>query len=417
MKQFGAVVLVAIGGFLALVGFAVAMTFAARAAGGRVGAVGAPLMLSLVAIAIGAAMIIAGRKSWRRSAESAAFDGRVGQYLADTTETRELNNRQYEVHFQTPIRGKRGRPSLLTVRVPAETPVPLRFKRETWFDRFGKRVGVACECQTGDAKFDDEVYVRGPSAGYAEQVLEDGDKRLAVRALLHHGMREVRLTGTHAEAAWQGFDPATDDRPEFTQEAAAGLFVLADRLPAEDPDYEVRQTHWHATWHVVLWAVAIALAASIAFVFVYKPVHGDEVFWTGLRLFAVTYPLFGVIAALALRGASTSHDLLWPLLLVGVVLIGLGSIGSVAAMNGVADSSQPRERKVTVSDKRTHRGRRGSRSHSVVVRDWNRPGKTLSFRVSRSEFRQTVPGRSQMELVTRRGWLDIEWLQSQHLRP
>src|ERR1700752_585270 len=76
------------------------------------------LAMGLLVGSAGVALAVIGKRSLGNGRGSAGELGAGGSYLPDVTETRLLGEREYEVHYQTPIRGKRGRPSKLTVRVP-----------------------------------------------------------------------------------------------------------------------------------------------------------------------------------------------------------------------------------------------------------------------------------------------------------
>lgn len=345
------------------------------------------------------------------------IDGRAGNYLADAAEARRYAGRTYEVYYRAPTKGKNARPSQLAVRVEAPTPTTLQFNEETWFDRLCKRIGIAREHQTGDRGFDAAVYVRGPSDGYAEEYLEDRDKRAAILELRRLGFREVRLTGEHVEALWPRFDPAADDRPDLTDEAVARLFVLARDLPARHARHATHGLPSKAARSAALWAVAITYAVLFLFVFVYPPVHESSLIAAALALFVPAYLLLGWVSAYLLRGTSTSHDRWAKLMSVGVLLVGLGSAGAVAAVNGLADSAPPDERSLSVSDKRISTGKRGRKTYYATVPAWDRPGGTLEFRVGAAEYGTIAPGRSAIELTTGRGALGIAWVKSKHVRP
>lgn len=67
-------------------------------------------------------------------------------------------------------------------------------RRESGFDRLGKRLRLNREVQTGDAQFDAEVYVDTSSTDEAVQrTLSNGTLRDAVRDLLNQGVTRVEL--------------------------------------------------------------------------------------------------------------------------------------------------------------------------------------------------------------------------------
>src|SRR5687767_7927287 len=80
------------------------------------------LILKFVGLALLAAGLFVMRGARPIGAAPKVTEGRAGNYLADVTEERSYAGRAYEVHYQAPVRGKKARPSSLTVRVEAGTP-------------------------------------------------------------------------------------------------------------------------------------------------------------------------------------------------------------------------------------------------------------------------------------------------------
>jgi hypothetical protein len=119
---------------------------------------------------------------------------------------------------------------------------------------------------------------------------------------------------------------------------------------------------------------------------------------------------------LMLRGPSIAHDRWGRLMGWGALLLGAGSAGLVAAANGLADESPRVVRNELVIDQHVSRGRHGT-SYYATVRDWDRPANRLDFSVSFAEHAAIRPGRSRLELTTRRGRLGIEWLRSKRVIP
>lgn len=342
--------------------------------------------------------------------------GRVGTYLADQVETRQRGDLEYQVHYQTPVKGKHGRPSSLVVRVPAVTPTTLQFTDEGWFDKWCKRMGIAREVQTGDEIFDDSIYVRAPSFGYAEEFLKDPQRRSAILNLRNLGFPMIRLTGQDVEVEWKHFEPDKHDQAELVDRAVDELHLLAYEPPQADPDNVGFKSQSLAGKLAFLWSLSGLYAISFIAVFVYVPIRESALILFGLGVFAVVFPVFGWIAAYLLSGTSTSHDQWARLMAVGIVLLSLGSFGSVALINGALDNGAPEDRSLVITDKRISTGKRNSKTHYVSVSAWDGSNDKLEFRVSASEYARVGIGNSQLELTTSRGLLGIEWLKSKHVK-
>lgn len=340
----------------------------------------------------------------------------VGAYLADVPESRRLGTTNYEVFYQTPIAGKNGRPSILFVRIPVAAPTTLHFTAETWLDRLGKFLRIARETQTGDPAFDDAVYVRAPSEEYASQFLADPDKRVGVALLLKSGFGDVRLNGDTIEAAWTNFDPTKHDREGLAEEAAGALRVLASRLPVVGDDFQP-PTDLSFIAYVALWVVTGFFAATGVALFLYPPIRGGDLFRAGLEAFAWEFLLLAVLSAALLRGTSVSHDRWFLLVGIGFFLIGLGSFGSLAAGNALLDTKPHEERVAPIINKRLSRSNRGGTTYYAIVQSWDKPGETVEFTVSFSDYNQITPGRSRMLLGIGQGRFGVPWVKSQACQP
>lgn len=384
---------------------------------GGAGGLGFGLAAWVILAAVGVLVIIGGAVLMRGAKPLGASEGRVGNYLAGEAEARFCDGAPYEVFFQPAVQGRGGHASQLTVRVAAPAPTTLTLRKETWFDRLGKTLGIAREHQTGDAEFDQDVYIRAASASYADLFLEHHDKRTAVLHLLDQGFQEVRLTGTDVEAAWVGFDPTTQDLPELPDDAARELLILAEDLPADDPEEAASQTDPRKFFKVLLWTLAIGFAIVLVGAFIYPPIRTAELLAAGFLAFAVMYPVFGILAGLLLHGRSTSHDQWGTLMGWGILLLGAGSVGAVSVVNALADTAPPSEHNSIISNKHISTGRRGSKTFYVTVPAWDRPGETFDFQVGADEYNHVAPGRSRLCVLTGPGWLGLEWRRAKHVIP
>ncbi|WP_437742762.1 hypothetical protein WMF39_45780 [Sorangium sp. So ce1504] len=76
----------------------------------------------------------------------------------------------------------------------------IKLRRETDEDRAARSRGVACEAQTGDPLFDDEVYIDSPSDEQTVlRTLASPELRAGVRALLAEGVEHVILDDKDGE--------------------------------------------------------------------------------------------------------------------------------------------------------------------------------------------------------------------------
>lgn len=412
MARFAGLFIVAVGVVLGIVGVGITVAAVNRpGAGAELIAVGVGVGLAgLLALVVGVYVPRATRdRAWTGTLKAGA---QVGGYVAGVPQPREVDGFAYDVLFTPAVkRGKHSTPSSLKVRVPAESPATVRFSRRTWFDNFGHSVGLARPVPTDDAEFDAKVATRASHDAYADAVVLHEPARRAVVDLLA-GFPKVGLTGTHAEAEWQGFDPLKHDRPDLSAGAARGLVALA----AARPDPAEFDLSPRARPHLPLWAGLVGSALLVVAAPVYPPVRESGLFALAAVVFAGVYPLFALVAAVFVRGTTVGHDRWLHLALGAFPLLALACVGGVAGANGALDPGPETVRECPVVDRTTSRSKNRT-TYRVVVDDWARPGGTLSYTVSHGEYDAVRPGRSRVLVQTRPGGLGIEWLVGRRFEP
>lgn len=400
-----ALVLVSFGFVLGLAGLVLFIAGIQRLQGGV-----ELLVTGMVLGGLGAVMLIGGLAGYRRAAgRPPAADAGAGEYAPNQTVTRELDGAPYSVHYTPPVHGKNSRPSCLRVSTPVEARGEFHMAPETWFDQVCKRFGLAVEIETGDALFDAECYVRSDTPAFAAEYLADPVKRVAIRDLRRLGFAAVTLGGGTLTAAWTGFNPKVNDRPELCADAAARLVLLARNLPPHKPEFERRTGTHRKKWQAVLWLFLAGFAATLLSLIAYTPLDGLGILVRALIVVVPGLPVFAYLAAGLLRGTSTSHTA-WGGLMVGALfLFPVGSCGTVTLVNGALDRSPPVVREAVIVEKYTTRSKNRTNYH-VRVASWRNPGRTESFEVSSADHQAVVPHRSRMVVTTRAGLLGVEWM-------
>ena len=412
-----ALFLLAIGIVLGLVGLiGTIATIRQLPAGGN----GELLVAFLIMDFVGTALIVTSIALLRRTrpigAIPAVVNGKVGVYLPNTPVAGELDGVTYTVLYTPPVRGKHSKPSSLAISVPVSTAGEFQIVPESRYDRFCKRLGVAQEIQTGDETFDAESYVRSDAVEFTEAYLADPVKRIAILDVRRLGFPVVSLSGGTMTALWTGFDPGKHDRPDLTADAAARLVLLARDLPPHQPEFDNRTGQHRKHWQTMLWGFLVVFALTVISLAVYTPVWTSELFGTAAFVFVPGVPLFAVVSGLLLRGTSTSHYAWGGLMLGALFLFPAGSLGSVALLNGVLDTSPRVTHPALIVEKYTTRSKNSTNYH-VKCQSWRAQGGTESFRVSSSEYNTVVEHRSRLEVTTRAGRFGIEWLDGKRVAP
>lgn len=406
MNRNVGITLLAAGGLLEAVGF-VGLVLTLTRPGGKAGlAVFIPLLV------VGFILMVTGViQLARRHARRPDGNGSSDRYSPNQPVTRTLNDGTYTTLYQPPVKGKHARPSALRVSVPAAGLPDLKVAVETGFDRFAKRVGLATEVQTGDPDFDAACYITTDAADFAADYFADAVKRFAVMDLRRAGFTELTVKHGTLTAVWTGFDPTVHDSPELEEVTAARLKVLTLDLP-ETPVQPVRRGR--PFWTVVLWLLLVSYAATFFTLFAHKPVRGWELaLWAG-GVVAFVGPLFAVVAVLLLRGTSSSHHNWIGLMIGGLVLIPLGSAGSVSLTNAALDTSPEVVHRAVIVGKNTRR-QKNKTTYRVQCQSWRTDAETEEFSVSQGEYDRVKLHESRMVVTTRAGRWGIEWIRQKKL--
>ena len=372
------------------------------------------LTLDVVAITLLVVAVVVLRRTKPWTGPSAAQGGDpTDRYPANQSTAHDLDGVAYHVHYTPPVKGKHARPSVLTFSAPVACSGEFAMAAETWFDRLCKRWGIAVEVETGDAAFDEGCYVRSDTPAFAEAYLSDPLKRTAILDLRRFGFLHVALRDGKLSVVRHGFDPVADDRPEFSAEVAARLVLLARNLPAHQPEFDERTGSGRRTGQVVLWALLLGFALTAVSLFAYPPVETLDLLVRALAVLVV-WPLFAYLSAWVLSGTSRSH-IAWGGVMAGsLLLFPIGAGGIVGLLNGALDDSPDATHDAVIVEKYTSKSKNKTNYH-VRCASWRPGGGTITYGVASTEYNAIVPHRSKVVVVTRAGWLGVEWLKSRRV--
>ena len=316
--------------------------------------------------------------------------------------------------------GSKKPPSAVSIGMPLASPTWIRFHAESRIDRFCKRIGIANELATGDAAFDDHVYVTCDHPAVAAQLAASAELRAAIRAALELGARAVVYDGT---AVWIERIPSTLVR-ELDREVLAALHRASTPLTEVPRKWFADRFLWKAllveglVWSVFAYGVGAIAQLVVQQEDVYLRPLG--VIGAGLVTAAAAFLTLLVVIALWLRGSSRGHRLI----VEGAVVLALGlpvaSIQVVGDTNRGLDDAPPTVvyRTATECEVREHRGRRGRKSYSyhlhlaappeAAVERGPRP--PYHIRITAALCRATYAGAS-VELAIKPGRWGLPWYQ------
>jgi hypothetical protein len=321
------------------------------------------------------------------------------------------------------IRDKKAYGAYIGVDAPAG--FHLAFKPERWTDRFSKWAGLSIECQTRDADFDEKIYVVSDDARLCALLRHDAQVRadvLKLFAAADHEPCAVIQVRCGAGRLWvhykgkRGFNHETAHR--LARRLAPTLNALAGRLRDRTPRFGSRLRDPFVWRAIALLAVSTGLALN-------GLVHL-------IRLALTTLPFtvdnFGLWQAAILAGASIVTALvLFAILLIGysarahlviAELLLVGSFGAImTCFIGLRDANMELDAQpatvieTPAIDKRIHRGRRGSRTYYVTVRDWVNVNDSREIRIPSDLYDRMRIGQS-VTIRQKPGYLGFRWVES-----
>lgn len=274
---------------------------------------------------------------------------------------------QYEgTPYTSRIRTAKGHTKGFEIGMPRVTPTWIRLHRESAADRAFKAMGVANEIQTGDTRFDAEVYVTCDHPHVATVFAESKELRDAILAMFDAGYSKIFFDGTHVRA-----DRSADHTPTTRDlQLLHAVWTAAWKLEDAPPSRLSDRFLWKAlVVEGVIWSIAgFAIGATIE-KFASKAdyhLHGTPVTKTGLIVAGIAFGVLVLVIALWMRGSSRGHRVIVESAIVLLLGLPIASIQVVSDTNRSFDDAPPAIIEATFSqcEVREHRGRRGRRSYT-----------------------------------------------------
>lgn len=244
-----------------------------------------------------------------------------------------------------------------TVGLPA-----IRFVTEKPIHVEGKARGVMMEVQTGDAAFDDEVYVESAASEQdVRTVLSAPAVRRAIQKLLSEAeavVMDEKAVSVFVGRMHEPWEPKTlRRRLEWMRVVAGAPRPLATEYVAVPARARIAKRIVGWTYPVVMFLTVLGLAK-------WCPLHAEVVFeciGAGIVLALVMLPIW----TLLLRGRSTSHREILAWRIATFIYAPLLVVGTLTTYNGAFDDSK--ERAVTMKIVRVSKGEDDDNWHAATV--------------------------------------------------
>jgi hypothetical protein len=295
----------------------------------------------------------------------------------------------------------RGAPS---PRIPS--PAPLTLRLETRVDRAGKFLRINRETQTGDASFDERIYLESDAAD-----------PVVLAALVDPGLRTnvvkcLELGSTVVTLDLEGNLCVERPLPETKLLQAAQLTPLLDALSAAaeaiPPLVAARPVRTFGAKVTTACFVGAILTVPVYFLcnWPWEALRSDlytSSVLAGLTLWIVSLPILAVV----LRGRSVSlRDLVT---CAGALLLGLplGATDLMLTVNGLFDTSAPIAHETRVTHLRFTSGK--NTSYYVTFGSWHPGEATIELNIGSSLYYTLAEGTT-LSVTTSQGALGWERL-------
>jgi len=317
--------------------------------------------------------------------------------------------------------GSKNNPPSLTIQLNTSSPARLTIRREAWYDRFARRIGLVGEMQTGDPAFDGAYFLDTEREDIYQSLLSADAKRRQIEALfgLEFPVREIVFGKKDLRVVLSPLKGDAIARVPV-EEYLEGLASLSTEIPASGyavpysaPFSPARPRTPISRAGLVLLFASLGLLIAGGAVALGWGMHAYEPLGNGLvlRALAVSAPcalVFLVLAFRWIRGRSSSHRYFLIVLVLSLIGFPVAFAGGAVLTNGFLDAGGETPRQVPVTE-RYYRQDKNHRTYYVAFPSWQRPGETDRLSVDADLFRTVQPG-SKIVIRTRPGYWNEEWI-------
>jgi hypothetical protein len=313
------------------------------------------------------------------------------------------------------FRGTHQVPPSFSVTVECPEGYAFKITKETAFDRFFKRLGLAVEVTTHDPSFDDNYYIAADNSMFAREYFGKSEHRRIIDKLFQAGFNQLQLKGRKLTALWMPYRLKTPPTREEVDEIAASLGTLREKIPTMPPEQPPGIPVWKfkraVAFTVSILAVVTGLISMMTGLLEYTPLDGGTMFLDSLKYSLPLLVLFIYATIRMIRGRSASHREFVAIAVIALIGFPLAGFGYEATFNGVLDQSEPRHHEVLIIKKFISRSK-NSKSYYLVVESWRKGTQTEKLKSNFRTYQKVTVNESRAIVVTKPGKFNFEWLES-----
>ena len=332
-----------------------------------------------------------------------------------------FEGRPYGVQVnQIKRRGRAAHSTSIEVDIPLSTDFIFKLTPEKGVDALAKLFGIAQEVQTGDAQFDEAVYVASDSPELHRILQTRPNFRAAICQLLAAGYDSIVSRGEVLRLRNRFI---LEPSPEHL---SAG-FLIAEELQAANYQLRLQERDPFIIRPLIVesivWSIAAyAVSSLIEFVVWVRYIDLSQLIMPGILATVAAFCILMLLSILIMKGSSRSHRVLVEAAVVLAFSLPVLGFIAVSDANIGLDTSEPVAVSMQIQDKEvierrtrkyTFRRSRTSRAYQLTfypVGDISGISPPTKIQVTKDEYDRAYIGGS-VHLVIRGGWLGFPWIQ------
>lgn len=318
--------------------------------------------------------------------------------------------------------GSKNTPPSLTIQIRIPCPARLTIRKEAWYDRFAKRIGLVAEIRTGDPSFDEAYFFDTDRGDLFLPYLSDPSRQQKINHLfaLSSPVREIvfdqkkGLRIVLSPFRGNDFDSVPADRymdglaslsvglADAGQSLSYGpsLFPGAFRPPVSSAGLALV----FLVLGMLILGGAVCLGVGLT---EYEPL-GNRLILNALAVSAPAALVFLYLVFRWIRGRSSSHRMFLIVLILSLAGFPLALAGGAVVTNGYLDQGTEAARVVPVTDRYITKSK-DSRTYYLAFPSWQHPGETDRLSVTADLFRTVRPG-DRIVIRSKPGFWKEEWI-------
>jgi hypothetical protein len=317
--------------------------------------------------------------------------------------------------------GSKNNPPNLTILAKTPCPARLTIRREAWYDRLARRIGLVAEFQTGDPLFDKSYFFDTDRDDVFLPYLSEASRRQQIDALYNMGfpVREITfrrkdlrivLSPLHGDAiAAVPVEKYLEELLNLSTGIPSSGYAALYSTPLSSANRRSPLPRFVlALIFLLLGLLIVGGAVALGFgMNQYEPL-GNRLIQRALAFSAPVALVFLCIVFRWIRGRSSSHRIFLFILIFSVIGFPIAFTGGAVTTNGYLDQGIETSREVLVVD-RSYTRNKNTHTYYLSFPSWQRPGEIDRLSVSVDFFRAVRQGDG-IIIRTKPGYWQEEWI-------